>query len=85
MAHYKRKRARIRTSRGKLDRERRERAEKTVQGWLWYRSTPSAWNIQFHVRPMRRETRVLERSILRGADPDSIAWPVARKPHIYYW
>jgi hypothetical protein len=46
---------------------------------------PAAHDIIFHTRPQRRVTRQLEHRITRGADPDDIAWPLLRKPHIYYW
>lgn len=46
---------------------------------------PAWWDREFHTRPKRAETRRLERQVLNGRDPDDIAWPLLRKPHIYYW
>lgn len=54
----------------------------------WYNPmsrNPAHWDIQYHTRPHRSRTRRLEKAILRGADPDNIAWPVPGKPTIYYW
>lgn len=50
-----------------------------------YDSCPSGWNTLFHIRPTRREVRRLERAVLKGADPEGIAWPLPGKPHVYYW
>ena len=37
-------------------------------------------------RPKRRENRAVCLEILRGANPDELAFPLGnRKPHEYYW
>lgn len=84
MANHKRKRPRSLAGMGSCNDLKREFAD-DPQGWHWYRSTPSSWNIVFHHRPKRREIKRLEQKILKGEDPDNIAWPMARKPHVYYW
>lgn len=66
-----------------------------IQGWreAWrpnhlcqMNRWPAWWDRLFHTRPKRVATKRLERAILRGADPDDLAWPLnSRKPHIYYW
>jgi hypothetical protein len=49
-------------------------------------STPSWWITEFMTRPERRKNKRLCNKVLKGADPDNIAWPLGtRKPHIYYW
>lgn len=84
MAHHKRKRPRASMGRGS-DNDLKRKYANDPQGWHWYRNTPSSWNLVFHTRPHRRATKRLENKIMKGEDPDGIAWPVARKPHIYYW
>ena len=49
------------------------------------RQWPAWHDILFHSRPHRRATQRLAWEIVRGADPDDIAWPLRRKPHKYYW
>ena len=65
--------------------------EPGVDYWpAWFRfghmgCYPRAWDIQFHTRPRRRaEARCLN-AIKQGSDPDNIAWPLEKKPHIYYY
>ncbi len=54
--------------------------------WHWTRSYPRAWDIQQHTRPRRAREKQLARDIRDGrADPDNVAWPLQKKPHIYYW
>jgi hypothetical protein len=48
-------------------------------------SYPAWWDRTFHTPVWRAKERVLERLVLRGADPDSIVWPRLRRPHVYYW
>ena len=44
------------------------------------------WDIVFHTRPKRRESRALEKKIMKGYDADGLVWPVGNhKPHTYYW
>lgn len=47
---------------------------------------PSWWNIFFNNRPKRRRDARNIRNVMKGADPDGIAWELGnRKPHYYYW
>jgi len=48
-------------------------------------TTPSGWNILHHSRPRRRLNAKLTHAIKAGLDPDDIAWPAEKRPHIYYW
>lgn len=49
------------------------------------RNWPAWWDRTFHTRPHRAKVRRLERKVMQGFDPDNIAWPLAKRPHIYYW
>lgn len=82
MAHHKRKKARTRMSQGSQNYIKRALGK---EDWRWYADSPSAHNILYHSRPKRRDTRHLERMIVKGQDPDEIVWPHAKKPIIYYW
>lgn len=84
MAHHKRKRPRSHMGQGSSNDIAREMKERGLE-WRWYQNTPSSHHIVFHHRPKRRETKRLLTQILKGEDPEKVAWPVARKPHIYYW
>jgi len=71
MAHYKRKRSRTKVSHNTTN---------CMQGW------PRYWDIQFHRRPKRRREREHVIQVMKGHDPDNIAWPLGNnKPHQYYW
>jgi hypothetical protein len=49
-------------------------------------NNPAWWDRVFHTAPRRAKERVITRAIVKGAkDPDSVCWPLAKKPHIYYW
>lgn len=92
MAHYKRKRSRTQSS-GHYSRNAyqhrfglSEEEFETHEAYLrWYRNYPRWWDKVFHTRPARTQRRRMEREVLRGADPDNMAWPDGRKPHTYYW
>ena len=81
MAHHKRKKARVNMGSGSQNYLKRKHGE----DWRWMQDTPKWWHVLHHSRPHRRATKRLETKIMKGEDPDDIAWPVARKPHIYYW
>ena len=49
------------------------------------RGYPRWHDIVFHTRPRRGAEKRLETKILRGADPESLNWPLEKKPHKYYW
>lgn len=53
--------------------------------WRWMEATPRAWRLLYMTRPKRRETKRLEIKIMKGEDPDRIAWPLDKKPYVYYW
>jgi hypothetical protein len=77
MAHYRRKRSAVHT---------RSRYSHRSSPTYWLSSWPAWWDIVFHRRPERRRARELVNAVLRGhVDPDAVAWPVPKKPHIYYW
>ena len=38
-----------------------------------------------HTPQWRARSHKCERQIMRGSDPDGLAWPLYTKPHIYYW
>lgn len=47
---------------------------------------PAWWDRTFHTRPRRSKEKAIARRILCGdLDPDDAAWPLEKKPHIYYW
>jgi len=49
-------------------------------------SYPKRHDLMHHTRPRRRRTKIIEIAIAKGAkDPDNVCWPLAKKPHIYYW
>lgn len=49
-------------------------------------ATPWWWRNLFMTRLLRRENAYFCMRILKGDDPDGIAFPVGnRKPHHYYW
>lgn len=50
-------------------------------------SYPRVWDLHFHTRPRRVQTRRLERAVLTGRlDPDNTVWPLGNnRPHTYYW
>lgn len=92
MAHFKRKRSRLKAA-GHYSKNgyrhrlgfSQEESEGAPFNKIWYRNHPRHWNKAFHIRPTRAKARLLERQILRGEDPDNMNWPNGRKPHIYYW
>ena len=51
----------------------------------WLAHWPRWHDIVFHTRPRRREETRLLSKVMHDGDPDMIAWPVSKKPHIYYW
>lgn len=47
---------------------------------------PRSWDIVHHTRPRRAREKRLTKAIVAGKlDPDNVAWPLSKKPHIYYW
>lgn len=84
MANHKRKKARSHMGQGSSNYLKRKFKDTPFE-WKWWQGTPSSHNIIFHHRPRRRKERELSRKILKGADSNNIAWPLAKKPHEYYW
>lgn len=49
-------------------------------------TNPAWWDRTFHTRLHRAANKRMARKVLRDAiDPDDAAWPLRRKPHIWYW
>jgi len=54
--------------------------------WHEQMTTPGSWVREMMNQPKRAKNRRLARKVLRGADPEGMAWPTGnRRPHIYYW
>lgn len=85
--NFKRRRPRLATRAHYSNRELKRRYKHLHDPgrWIWMRHWPAWWDLQFHTRPHRATTKHLERRVMQGDDPDAIAWPVNRKPHIYFW
>jgi hypothetical protein len=85
LAHYKRKRPRT-SGGGYYSRNGlKNRLGEQHDEWLWLHNWPRHWDKTFHTKPHRAAARALERKVMKGFDPDDMAWPLAKKPHIYYW
>lgn len=59
-----------------------------ADGYRFYacRGTPSAWTNAFMTRPQRAEVRRLTHKVMRLIDlEDTPLFPLAKKPHQYYW
>lgn len=55
-------------------------------GHLTLSHTPCWWVNLYMNKPKRRKNERLCDLVLKGHDPEDIAWPVGnRKPHIWYW
>jgi hypothetical protein len=54
--------------------------------WRWLHATPSWWTRQMMTRPQRQEVRRLVKHTMGLADyEDAPLFPLAKKPHVYYW
>ena len=78
MANHKRKRPRTK-SRRSWDKHNGDDMR------YWQCRWPAWWDIVFHTRPKRAQEREMEHRVMRGADPENLAWPVPKKPHNYFW
>lgn len=70
----------------RLDRytERKTLRDGKAGDWNW--STPSWWINMHATRAQRQATRRAELQVLRRPDArDGLIWPLARKPHRYFW
>ena len=86
MAHYKRKRPSTCATRLRWKYRERRALEKGIAIHHPYRKVPGWWNRIHHIRPARRLCHQIEQALLTGdLDPDDATWPVAKKPHVYYW
>ncbi|MDX8355580.1 hypothetical protein SLH47_24725 [Cognatiyoonia sp. IB215182] len=86
MAHYKRKRSRLAGRKAGYSSKGLERRLKlTSDEVLWLGNWPRWHDKLYHTRPRRREENKLTREVLKGSDPDNMAWPLNRKPHEHYW
>jgi hypothetical protein len=47
--------------------------------------TPSWWIREFHTVEQRAQEKALCQKVVGGVDADGLNWPLARKPHHYYW
>lgn len=59
-----------------------------IYGYNYYSRDPSWWRRLMQEKPARRETKMLCREITKANDPEwaeEVVFPLARKPHIYYW
>lgn len=84
MANFRRRRPRLSTTHTGYS-HRAGRNRYAAPGHRWMGNWPAWWDLVFHTRPRRRRTREAVVLIMQGRDPDGITWPVAKKPHVYYW
>jgi len=84
MAHHKRKRSRVLACKGSCNYLKRKFAGTDLE-WKWWQGSPSSHDIIFHHRPKRMEVRLMVQKVLRGEDVENMTWPLARKPHHWYW
>lgn len=85
MANFRRAKPRTRTFGKRYDKWKAKRLEER-NGYYWYMgSWPAWWDILHHRRPHRRKTKVVEFKVMRGDDLDDLVWPLAKRPHTYYW
>lgn len=45
----------------------------------------SWWDRLVCTRPRRTQERLLVCLVMSGEDADALAWPIDRKPNVYYW
>ncbi|MBU2249140.1 MAG: hypothetical protein KKD77_20505 [Gammaproteobacteria bacterium] len=56
------------------------------KGWRWLDYTPGWWVRLFMTKPQRQRVRKLSEELKRLADlEDAPEFPVAKKPHNYYF
>lgn len=81
MANFRRSRPALHTFS-----RRWEKRSRHPHAHLYGMSSWPAWHDILHFRrPHRRTTKAMEHAVLRGADPDDLAWPLVKRPHNYYW
>lgn len=79
------KRGYPRTTRHGRGRDKHRRRQPGFDRYHWLSQWPRFWDVIMHTRPRRRRTRAAVVLVMQGRDPDGITWPVAKKPHKYYW
>lgn len=47
--------------------------------------TPARHNIEVHTRPRRRATWKVCFKVIRGYDPETLMWPIEKRPKDEYW
>lgn len=85
MAHHKRKRARTSPTRGYSRNAMKHRLGARYAVYRWNGNYPRHHDKIFHTRPRRRLEKKIQKKVMKGTDPENLAWPVEHKPHIYYW
>lgn len=66
---------------GSKAKERRFGAE-----WRWLQATPSWWTRAMMTRPQRQHVRRLVKRTMELVDyDDAPLFPLAKRPHVYYW
>lgn len=85
MAHYKRKRPRTVGGHRYSAKGLEYRLKIAPEDLRWLQSYPRWHDKLFHSRPARRQVKLLEVQVIKGADTDDLVWPDGRKPHVYYW
>lgn len=57
-----------------------------ANGYSFLNSWPRWHDILYHNRPRRTAEKRLARRVIKGdIDLEDVAWPLAKKPHQYYW
>jgi len=53
--------------------------------WRWLCSEPRWWRTLHKHKPRRSATKELINKIYKGYDIEDLAYPLDKKPWIYYW
>lgn len=71
---------------GKEKAKTKTKANYHSDGYRGMSSTPGWWVNEFMTRPQRAKTRALTHKVMALDDlEDAPEFPLAKKPHIYYW
>lgn len=64
----------------------RTREQWKTNGYSFLNSWPRWHDIIHHNRPRRAAEKRLEKQVLKGeCDLEDVTWPLAKRPHVYYW
>jgi len=90
MANYKRRRPRSHGyHRARQDKERQADMKRRLgryAGYIWLGSWPRWWDVVLHRRPNRAANQELLRRVKSEiVDFEDVSWPLAKKPHNYFW